>query len=522
MSRVVALAEKLIETGWLLALIVVPLFFNVHSHRVFEPDKLGLLRTMVTGLAPLAAMVAVQGRARVPGQDSLRSRLVSLLHVPVVPPTLALVGVYLLTTAWSVAPRVSLLGSYQRLQGTYSMLCYVLLLAYMLICLRDREQMERVLAVIVVTSVPVSLYGILQHYGLDPLPWQGDVTRRVTSSMGNAIFVGAYLVMVIPITLGRLIESLRSGAPTGDQRAVPPFVWIVSIVVQVAAWLVLSFVQSILVSLLVFFAVLLLARSRRGAWAPVAQAAMCCMALPAQLVTLLYSASRGPQIGLLVGLVLFSLLSVAVARKRRVALSVVASGLILAALLLIMNLPASPLAAVRQVPYVGRLGRLLELDRGTGRVRTLIWEGALDLLRDDPLRAVIGYGPETLQLVYNRSYPAELAHFESRTATPDRSHNETFDALIMTGVPGLLAQLALMVSVFVHGLQALGMVPDRRARNTLLALTAAGGALGIVLPALLDQSLRLAGVGLPLGLLAGILVYISARAIGPGPSGISL
>jgi hypothetical protein len=32
--------DKVIEAGWLAALVVVPLFFNIHSSRVFEPDKL--------------------------------------------------------------------------------------------------------------------------------------------------------------------------------------------------------------------------------------------------------------------------------------------------------------------------------------------------------------------------------------------------------------------------------------------------------------------------------------------------
>ena len=37
--------EAIIEAGWLAALIVTPLFFNVFSSRVFEPDKISLVRT---------------------------------------------------------------------------------------------------------------------------------------------------------------------------------------------------------------------------------------------------------------------------------------------------------------------------------------------------------------------------------------------------------------------------------------------------------------------------------------------
>ena len=38
--------EAIIEAGSLAALIYVPLFFNVHSSRVFEPDKISVLRSI--------------------------------------------------------------------------------------------------------------------------------------------------------------------------------------------------------------------------------------------------------------------------------------------------------------------------------------------------------------------------------------------------------------------------------------------------------------------------------------------
>ena len=42
---------------------------------------------------------------------------------------------------------------------------------------------------VILTSLPIAIYGILQRSGLDPLPWGGDVQRRVAANMGNAIFV---------------------------------------------------------------------------------------------------------------------------------------------------------------------------------------------------------------------------------------------------------------------------------------------------------------------------------------------
>ncbi len=45
--------DKIIETGWLAAAIVTPLFFNWYSNRVFEASKVALLRSIT--LVMLAA-----------------------------------------------------------------------------------------------------------------------------------------------------------------------------------------------------------------------------------------------------------------------------------------------------------------------------------------------------------------------------------------------------------------------------------------------------------------------------------
>ena len=38
--------EGIMEAAWLAAVIVVPVFFNVYSSRIFEPDKITLLRSL--------------------------------------------------------------------------------------------------------------------------------------------------------------------------------------------------------------------------------------------------------------------------------------------------------------------------------------------------------------------------------------------------------------------------------------------------------------------------------------------
>ena len=162
-SKLSRLCEAFIEAGWLAALIVVPLFFNVHSSRVFEPDKISLMRSIALLMAAAWLVKVINDgfwRAEARSGDrpeqgetetrpSLWRRIIS---TPLVLPTLLLVLAYLISTVFSLTPRISLLGSYQRLQGTYTTLSYILIFFMVLGHLRRPAQWRRLAYVIILTS----------------------------------------------------------------------------------------------------------------------------------------------------------------------------------------------------------------------------------------------------------------------------------------------------------------------------------------------------------------------------------
>lgn len=531
-TRVSVVCERVIEAGWLVALIVVPLFFNVYSSRVFEPDKLVLLRTIATLMA-VAWIVKVVDEGWPERVDrrggGWRQGIGAALRTPLVGPTLILAVVYLVATALSVVPRVSLWGSYQRLQGAYSALCYMVIALLMMQTMRRGEQLRRLVTAIILTSLPIALYGVAQHYRLDPLPWGGDVTTRVAANMGNAIFVAAYLIMVVPLTLARII-GLQAAILTGSGEASPPaeaarpafgvpwrigfslLFWL-AVGVQFLAWAVLGMERGLAVGLLLIVALTLVAGYLRRPMARFVLLGAYALVLCAQLATILFSQSRGPWLGLVAGLFFFGLLYLFSRRWRAAAVTFVGLAAALVAFLLLINLPGTPLSGVRDLPYVGRLGQVFETESGTGKVRVLIWEGAIEMIRAEPLRTIIGYGPEAMYVAYNPYYPPDLAHYESRSASPDRSHNETFDALVMTGLVGFAAYMLLFGSVFFYGLRWLGLIRGRPQSRLFAALAAAGAALGVVVPLAVEGTLRFAGVGLPLGFVAGVALYMATSAI---------
>jgi len=171
-------------------LVVVPLFFNIYSQRVFEPDKLSLLRSiaLVMGVAWIirlvedwrtaappvtaaAAGAAGNGTESLPdGSPARQSIWWRIVKTPLVLPILLLILVYLVSTALSVVPSVSLLGSYQRLQGP-TPTCRTSSSFSDASGAAHKQQLNRVVTVAILVSFPIALYGLVQHFGLDPLPW---------------------------------------------------------------------------------------------------------------------------------------------------------------------------------------------------------------------------------------------------------------------------------------------------------------------------------------------------------------
>lgn len=564
--------EKIIEAGWLAAVVTVPVFFNIYSARTFEPDKITLLRSIVS-LMILAwiVMVVEQGRGGSEKfQTPLPDRLQAWLKIPLFLPTLLMVIVYIISTIFSISPPVSLWGSYQRMQGTYSFLSYIVVFALMVGNLRTREQVDRLVATIIITSIPISLYGIIQRYGLDPLPWAGNVTIRVASNMGNAIFVASYLIMVMPITISRLIEAMM--AIIREEKAswghtILAAVYIFALAVQA---LTVVFSQSrgpmlgILAASLVMGLLFLLVLRRRGHddtrllireignglgfVVPLGLMAglgggigyLLGLGFEQLLYVLNYQADNvallGAALGGLLGFLgLYTYLAASGKSWRWLWLSWIGLAIVGICFVLTLNIRGTPLDSyldpLRQLPYVSRLANVIETSR-TGKVRVLIWDAVLELIAaHEPLgiegddfseqdsfnliRPLVGYGPESMFNAFAFVYPPELAHVEVRGSSADRSHNETMDSLVITGVIGFGAFYFLMITLFYYALRWLGWVADGSDRRRLLILLISGGIIGSIIPYIVDGKFTFMPLGLPFGLMTGIVIYLVWQGILP-------
>lgn len=479
-TRLSKLLGGLIESIWLAVVIIIPLFFNVFSSRIFEPDKVAILRTLcLILLAAWIVKIIDEGGFKwgiIKKEDGF---IKSIIKIPLFIPVLALSIVFGIATILSVSPAISFWGSYQRMQGFYTTLSYVVIFFAIVVNLRTRAQVDRLINVIIITSLPIALYGILQRYGLDPVPWEGNVTVRIASTMGNSIFVAAYIIMAFPLTLGRIIEHFREILE--ESRPL--------------------FVQMISASLYVFIAIL-------------------------QVVTLYLSQSRGPVLGWLASSVFLIAMLLILYRKKWLINGFLILIILVGAFFILFNIESGPLEKLRTSPAIGRFGRLLDPESNSALVRRYIWEGTAKLVAPhEPLtfpdgsvdtlnaiRALVGYGPESMFVVFNPFYVPELGRVEKRNASPDRSHNETWDALVTGGGLGLIVYLGLFGSIFYYGFKWLGFVSNHREKIIFWVLTISGGIAGGLI-ATLWRGLPYIGIGLPFGFVFGLFLYLLVRVI---------
>ncbi|MEA3460008.1 MAG: tetratricopeptide repeat protein [Chloroflexota bacterium] len=449
--RLRLLSKKAIQFGLPAVVLMLPILVNPYGYHFYKVPKVPFFRFSI--LLLLTAWLV--DRINV---GEFAASLRRLLTRPLVLPVLLFALAYVLATVASIDPHLSFWGSYIRVSGnTYNFLCYAIFFFLIILNLHTPRQLEWLITVALLASLAVALYGVLQHSGFDPLFPEHDCSSRVISTIGNPIFLGAYLIMVIPLALGRLLASLRALL-----RSQP-------------------------------------AASRRSA---LLEAIGYASLLALQSACLLYTKSRGPWLGFWAGMALFAILIALRRRMKGLLILAVVVNVASIAFLVLLNLPQSPLEPLKALPYLSRLVILddLKATSGTVGVRLFIWQGEIELLRLHPnigpapdqlsfLRPLIGYGPEAMKLIFRQVHPPGLFYVESRTAMIDRAHNELLDLLVTTGAMGLLAFLFLMGSFFYYGLSLLRRTGAFSTQVTLVALLSAMFAhlveaqFGILLPA---------------------------------------
>jgi tetratricopeptide (TPR) repeat protein len=488
-------SEGVLEAAWLMAAALTPMLFSVHTGVPsipfgFEPTKVLLVRVLalLMAVAWIADRLAPRGAA---GEGPARPWWRTPLGIPLLAYVLTLSASALV----SLEPAASVWGASVRLDGILTLASYLVVFATVAARLRRRGAVERLFDVMVVATIPVCLYSLMQAGGLDPIDWLGtafEQRARAFSMLGNPIFAGAYLVLLLPVTLAWGLESWST--------------------------------------------------ARR------VRALVCAVAFVLQLAALLATTSRGPWIAAVAGLFTFGVLAGAARRRKLWTALAFAPAVGFALFVLVLNVPRGPLEPLRETPALRRLAHLF--DKATpdlsGRARYLIWRGAFDLVRPRPpmldgqgrpdrfhgLRPFLGYGMEAFGLAFSSVYDVEFVKIERRRhlqseepldrqeeppPLADRAHNEFWDSVVFAGWLGGAAHLALQGAILALVLRVLRL-------ETGSSRWRFGGYLGVggllVGLAVSDAfGWPYLGVALPFGMAAAFTAHALLATFRPGALG---
>lgn len=115
-------------------------------------------------------------------------------------PLLAFLGINLLSTLFSIDPRTSWLGYYSRFNGGMLSLISYALLYWAYVSNMNYKSTVKVIFFALLSAALVSVYGVLEHFGIDKDIWVQDVQNRVFSTLGQPNWLAAFLLALIPLT----------------------------------------------------------------------------------------------------------------------------------------------------------------------------------------------------------------------------------------------------------------------------------------------------------------------------------
>jgi len=210
--------ETLIEINYLAIIFFLPLVFAIFlkNSNIFELNKIIVFR-ILTWLLALLTLAKIFFAAPAENKTDFWSKRFFLRYLlaPVI-----FFAVLVLSLFFSIDPANSFYGLYDRQEGLLSYLFYGLFFALMLYNLSVKsanptlalsKRLKRIALTIGFSSLIVSIYGILQIFGIDYFQWNEPpyLTQRTTSTFGQPNFLGSFLVLACPLIFYLFAQSRK-------------------------------------------------------------------------------------------------------------------------------------------------------------------------------------------------------------------------------------------------------------------------------------------------------------------------
>ncbi len=361
----------------------IPLILWPYTSEVFEFNKIVLtyVLTVLIGGAWVARMVAER--------KIIFSR--TILDIPL----LVFLASQIISTVLSIDSQTSWFGYYSRFNGgLFSTISYSLLYWAFVSNINKDGVLKLIKYSMIPSAILVSIYGILEHFGIDKNIWVQDVQSRVFSTLGQPNWLAAWLVALIPLTWANTITSFQ--LPVFKKK-------------EFGIYFSLS---------ILFF------------------------------ITFLFTKSRSGLLGLGMAYVIFWILALWKFNKKILKpLIIITSSLVLISLIIGTQFTPNIQQLLNkkqiQTPETAmNAGPALEVG-GTesGTIRKIVWKGALEVWKNYPL---FGSGVETFAYAYYQYRPAEHNLVSEWDFIYNKAHNEFLNTAANSGTLGILAYLVLI------------------------------------------------------------------------------
>jgi O-antigen ligase len=302
-----------------------------------------------------------------------------------------LAGSWFVSAFFSPVPTFGFWGNYERQLGFFTLIFFWLFFFLLLFNLESFSRAKRYIAAMFFSSFLACAYGLMQFFGWDLIRWAE--TGRIFSTLGQPIFFGHWLILIIPFTVYGIVFLTR------------------------------RFSVRLLLSVLLAF----------------------------QIFCLLLTYSRSAWLGLAAEIILALLIFLFLKgrKKNAVGLIIITLAGIVFACSMVTFSPRPP-----QLGYSlkSRVIAAFDFSQGSVKSRFNTWEAAASEFKEESLgRKIFGYGPDSLSEVFARHYQGDWSLDEKINTWPDRAHNIFWDIILTFGLFGLAVYFLIFVYFFQQG-----------------------------------------------------------------------
>lgn len=341
----------------------------------------------------------------------IKEKKITIQRTPLDIPIIIFLLSQILSTIFSIDPHTSLWGYYTRFHGGLaSTICYILLF-YAFITNINKKQVCHYINTILLSAALISVYAILEHFGIDKDRWVQDVQSRVFSTLGQPNWLSAYLVIILPLPIFLFFNFKVPNPPRNQPVDVRSGFGVLKPIILRHKYLFLSFL--IIISII-------FTKSQSG----IAATAIIILAILAHL------SFRYKKTTHFLVLLALSVTFVFLTKPQKI---------------------TNTLSSLNKInPFYSTTQRIVEEDlenRKSGgsdsmAIRRVVWQGAINLGMKHPL---LGTGVETFAYSYYNVRPAEHNLLSEWNFLYNKAHNEYLNFLANTGFLGLGSYLLLII-----------------------------------------------------------------------------